>query len=88
MFQKGRITENYYDEQYELLEKKLKEHECMEDSTPLSAYDCLLAAFSGNWQELYASLDKQHKQTFWKGTIKKIDMDSETHQISGFSFLT
>ena len=88
LFQKGRITESYYDEQYEQLETKLKEYDCEEESTPLSSYDRLLSTFSGNWQELYASLDKQHKQTFWKGTIKKIDVDPETHQISGFSFLT
>ncbi len=88
LFQKGRITESYYDEQYEQLEMKLKEYDYEEEIPPLSSYGRLLATFSGNWQELYASLDKQHKQTFWKGTIKKIDVDPETHQISGFSFLT
>lgn len=88
LFQKGRITESYYDEQYEQLEKKIRECDSAENDTPLSAYDRLLTTFSGNWRELYASLDKQHKQTFWKGTIKKIDIDPETHQISGFSFLT
>ena len=88
LFQKGRITESYYDEQYEQLEKKIRESEPDEKITPLKSYDNLVTAFSGNWQELYATLDKQHKQTFWKGTIRSIEIDPETHKISGFSFLT
>ena len=88
LFQKGRITESYYDEQYEQLEKKIRESEPDEKITPLKSYDHLVTAFSGNWQELYATLDKQHKQTFWKGTIRSIEIDPETHKISGFSFLT
>lgn len=88
LFQKGRITESYYDEQYEQLEQKMKESEQGEKVTPLSSYNHLITAFSGNWQDLYGNLDKQHKQTFWKGTIKSIEIDPETHQISGFSFLT
>ena len=88
LFQKGRITESYYDEQYEQLERKIRESEQQEKVTPLSSYRHLITAFSGNWQELYANLDKQHKQTFWKGTIKRIDVNPKTHKISGFSFLT
>ncbi len=88
LFQKGRITGTYYDEQYKQIDKQLKDYTSEEENTPLSSYDRLLTTFSGNWQEMYASLDKQHKQTFWKGTIKKIDVDPKTHQISGFSFLT
>lgn len=87
LFQKLRISEDYYNEQYELLENKLKEYEGTENIVPLSAYDSLLTAFSGNWQEMYAKLDKPHKRAFWKSTIKSIEIDRETHQISGFNFL-
>lgn len=87
LFQKGRITENYYDEQYELLEQQIKECEGAEKPVDLSAYDSLLAAFSGDWQEMYVKLDKAHKQAFWKSTISSIEIDRETHQISGFNFL-
>ena len=87
LFQKGRITESYYDEQYELLENKLRECEGAEKPTPLSAYNNLLATFSGDWQEMYVNLDKAHKQAFWKSTISSIEIDRETHQISGFNFL-
>lgn len=87
LFQKGRISETYYDEQYELLESKLKECKGADKQLSLSAYDSLLSAFSGDWQEMYAKLDKPHKQAFWKSTIKSIEIDRETHQISGFNFL-
>lgn len=87
LFQKLRISEDYYNEQYELLENKLKEYEGNENIVPLSAYDSLLAAFSGNWQEMYAKLDKPHKRAFWKSTIQSIEIDRETHKICGFNFL-
>ncbi len=87
LFQKGRITESYYDEQYTILDHKLTE--CAQDnkSATLESYSALISAFSGNWQELYLKLDKAHKQAFWKSTIKDIQIDKETHRISGFNFL-
>lgn len=88
LFQKGRITEAYYDEQYELLEQKLKDTEYYNKCVSIESYRDLISAFSGNWQELYLKLDKAHKQTFWKSTIKDIQIDKETHQICGFNFLT
>ncbi|WP_286080673.1 recombinase family protein [Parablautia intestinalis] len=87
LFQKGRITERYYDEQYELLEKKLSEIDKASKYLSQESYSDLIRAFSGNWQDLYQQLDKPHKQAFWKSTIKDIQIDKETHQICGFNFL-
>lgn len=87
LFQKGRITERYYDEQYEILEKKLSESETIKVPSPESYRD-VIRAFSGNWQDLYLKLDKSHKQAFWKSTIKDIQIDKETHKICGFNFLS
>lgn len=89
LFQKGRITEHYYDEQYEILEKKLsKAADEASKCVSLESYNDLIRAFSGNWQDLYLKLDKSHKQAFWKSTIRDIQIDRETHQICGFNFLT
>ena len=88
LFQKGRITEHYYDAQYEVLEKKLSEIDDSSKCISLDNYRDIIQAFSGNWQDLYLKLDKSHKQAFWKSTIKDIQIDRETHQISGFNFLT
>lgn len=87
LFQKGRITEKYYDEQYEALDKRLSLCEQEEKCISLEAYRDLIKAFSGNWQDLYYNLDKAHKQAFWKSTIKDIQIDKETHRICGFNFL-
>ncbi len=87
LFQKGRISEVYYEEQYLDLEAKLKEGETTEKVITLDSYRDLIATFSGNWQELYHTLDKSHKQAFWKSTITDIQIDKETRQICGFNFL-
>lgn len=87
LFQKGRITEQYYDEQYEVLEKKLSDINKDVEHASLESYKGIVQAFSGNWQDLYLKLDKAHKQAFWKSTIKDIQIDKETHKICGFNFL-
>ncbi len=56
LFQKGRISESYYDEQYDLLNQKLKE---CDKIVPLISYDSLLAALSGDWQEIYQNFLSQ-----------------------------
>lgn len=88
LFQKGRIKEKYYDEQYDILEKKLSEVEKTSKCVSLDSYRDVIRAFSGNWQDLYLKLDKSHKQAFWKSTIKDIQIDKETHKICGFNFLS
>ncbi len=88
LFQKGRITEDYYDEQYNVLETRLIEYEQHEKYVPIDAYRDLIKTFSGDWQALYLQLDKAHKQAFWKSTIRDIQIDKETHRICGFNFLT
>lgn len=84
LFQKGRISETYYDEQYLLLEKKLAE---IPKETVPADYKRLQNTFSGNWMELYESFDNEHKQAFWKSNIRSIQIDEETRKIAGFKFL-
>lgn len=86
-FQKGRISEKYYDEQYELLSRKIQNAEQESKCISLEAYSDLLNTFSGNWMTLYDSLDKAHKNSFWKSTISNIQVDADTHKISGFNFI-
>lgn len=86
LFQKGRITEAYYDSQYELLSDKLRQLHGQTDST-LKKYQRLQQTFSGDWLSIYRSLDRAHKNAFWKGTIKSIEIDPETRKLKGFQFL-
>lgn len=87
IYQKGRISTEHYDKQYESLEKLLlKETE----NNQIASFDnplSLQEEFTGSWKELYHKLDAEHKRTFWKSIIEEIYIDKATHQISGFQFI-
>lgn len=86
LFQKGRITMDYYDEQYTKLEKQLSAEE-QKNMISLESYNTIQEKLTVNWQEFYSKLDYAHKKAFWKSLIKEIYVDSETHKICGFEFL-
>lgn len=88
LFQKGRITEGYYNEQYDILDTQLTEYHKQEKSLAPDASGSLIKSFSGSWRELYGQLDRAHKQTFWKSIVKDIQIHPDTHRICGFNFLT
>lgn len=87
LFQKGRISEEYYDSQYEKLEEELSKQTTSSKVTELQSYLSIKKQFSSNWQDLYSSLDLDHKKIFWKSIIKEIHVDKESHKISDFTFL-
>lgn len=87
MFQKGRISEEYYEEQYEMLQKKLDEELALHKVVSIETYNTIKEQFSGDWMQLYEKLDAMHKRAFWKQLIKEIYIDQKTHKISGFDFL-
>lgn len=86
MFLKGRISEKYYDERYAELTEKINQHQAAIEIEPKN-YSALQHKFSGDWLEMYHSLDNLHKQAFWKSVIKEVHFDADTHKIKGFSFL-
>lgn len=86
LFQKGRIKADYYDEQYEMLSAKLAACEPPEPAISPKACRTLAATFEGDWISLYKKLDAAHKKAFWKGIIKEINVDKDSHKISGFTF--
>lgn len=87
MFQKGRISEEYYEKQYDMLQKKLEEELALHKVISIDTYDTMKDRFSGDWSQLYEKLDALHKRAFWKQTIREIYIDQETHKIRGFDFL-
>lgn len=86
LFQKGRISMEYYDAEYSKLEKALSKTE-KQNVISLKSYQTIQEKLTGNWLELYNRLDYAHKKTFWKSIIKEIYIDAETHEIKGFDFL-
>ena len=87
LFQKDRITEDYYDEQYHTVSEKLKMYKRITDDTPNRSLVPLFEAFSGGWQEAYKQLDIEHRQAFWHDKIECIYINPDTHKLCGFKFL-
>lgn len=86
MYQKGRISEAFYDSEYERLQTELNKTSDTATIAVIERYSELLGTFSGNWLNLYNKLDNQHKNTFWKSIIQEIYFD-ENNKLSGFKFL-
>ncbi len=87
LFQKGRISMEYYDEQYEKLESELKPTQTSNILT-VDSYKPIAEKLVGNWRDVYEKLDYSHRKIFWKSIIKEIHVDPDTHKICGFQFLT
>lgn len=87
LYQKGRISDNYYNEQYVSLEKKLAAEIEKNKLISVEDYHPIQRQLTGNWQNIYDKLDIEHKRSFWKSIIREIYLEKETHKISGFSFL-
>lgn len=85
MFEKGRISIDYYDKRYEEIEQKIKEAS-VSHSKELEIRKEVRANLAGNWKELYSQLDRSHKKAFWKNIIKEIKIDPVTHELSGIIF--
>lgn len=86
MYLKGRISDSYYDEQYTKLTEKINQYADLAQITPES-YAQIKHTFSGDWIDMYRTLDNEHKNSFWKNIIKEIRCDKETHKICDFIFL-
>lgn len=72
MYQKGRIQEEDYDRQYEILEKKLIERE-----EPRKDYSEIQKILDGNFKKLYETFDNEEKQVFWRSIVDTIEFDDD-----------
>ncbi len=87
MYLKGRISESYYDEQYALLDGKLKSALEEENIIPIQAYTPIQNVLRDDWMDVYKDLDAAHKKSFWKSILKEIYVDEKSRKICGFRFL-
>lgn len=87
MYQKGRISDDYYDEQYAVLSERLKDAQKKEQIIPIETYHHIQEMLCNDWLDMYVDLDATHKKAFWKTIIKEIYVDANTRKISGFKFL-
>lgn len=85
MFQKERITWDYYDKEYTTLEKELASLDNIEPIKKRNlAY--LDSVFQGDFLSMYNQLEASGKQDFWRSIIRQIHID-EDNNIIGVDFL-
>ena len=88
MYQKGRLSETYYDQEYERLTSALSGVHDQKTELQQKRLQCVSEQFSGEWKRLYLRLDTiEHKRAFWKQTIEEILVDQETKKIKGVKLL-
>ena len=78
MFRKGRLKEDEYDRDYEVLERQLAELQASltpVEERDVTVYEELLA--KDDWKELYNALNRENKRAFWRKYIKAIKLDTE-----------
>ena len=79
-FNKGRISEDKYDKEWERLEReiaKLKEMPVKKDISHLKDLKDM------SWIEMYRELTKENKQIFWRKIIDIIEIDLENYTEGG-----
>ena len=86
LFQKGRIGVDYYEQNYFALEEEAKT--LQEDSKviQINRLKQIADLRESDWLEMYDTLDRPHKKSFWQGIIKEIRLDKEKN-ITGVIFL-
>lgn len=73
MYQKGRISENHYNEEYFLLSNQL----ASEDTVPVTIKHPAADALIKGWQPAYQLLSRERKRCFWRGIIAAIKQNDE-----------
>ena len=77
MFLKGRISEEYYDTEYERL------HSLLNAESDTGAFNSkktrkeLEEIFNRNWVSTYEQLSRENKRAFWQNTIDKITFNED-----------
>lgn len=74
MFQKGRITVEQYDAQYEAISAKLKALQEVPQSHIKRDYTELIQLINSDWKTRYRALDNAHKRLFWRGIIERVEV--------------
>lgn len=83
---KGRINENYYDEEYARLKELVDESESKKRTGKKTNIESMRKIFSENWKSSYLLLDRQNRKAFWQSIIDHIELN-EDKTVKGIFFL-
>lgn len=79
LFQKGRITWDYYDQEYRSLreERERSDTKAPQTEEERSDYSDLAVLLEGDLQTIYHLLTPQNKQAFWRNILRQIRLDPD-----------
>lgn len=86
LFQKGRVEWDYYTEEYDRIEKELKELLQMRNDTTPRDYAYLENLLASNFLNMYHQLSSENKRAFWRSTIREIHLN-ENNTVKYVDFL-
>ena len=84
LFQKGRVSYDYYEKEYDLLEKELQSSKII----PMPEEDNrkhLQKFFADDFRSLYDQMSPENRQSFWHSIIKEIVLN-ENHTVERILF--
>lgn len=89
MYQKGRISEEKYDAEYERLSAQITACKIIpiESARITKKYASIDNLLYDGWQEQYEKLDVEHRRAFWRNIIEYMEMNTEHGEISKVHFL-
>ncbi len=89
MYQKGRIEEERYDSEYLRISTIIREQEQEMSFVPAvrKSFEKIDQALSGDWINIYQSLDRENKRSFWRSIIESIECNADSGTIKTVNFL-
>lgn len=90
MFQKGRISEDKYDSEYNRISALITSYKIVpiEHARIAKTFDSISDILIDGWKEQYAELDEAHRRAFWRNLLEHIDLQKDSGQISSVHFLS
>ena len=85
MYQKGRIQDDYYEEEYQRLERELQEINIIPLPQPAAATPQLQAVLSDDFRTIYQALTAENRKALWRNVIQEIHL-TEDHQVEYVDF--
>lgn len=76
LFQKGRITWDYYSKEYDALEEE-KERLRVVVIEPETDYSFIESLLREDFLAIYSSLSPENKRAFWRNTIRQIHLKDD-----------
>ena len=85
LFQKDRITWEYYSTEYDRIEKELKELSAIHPE-PEKDFTYLEELLRSDFKKIYEQLTPENRRTFWRSTIEEIHLN-EDYTVESVDFL-